>query len=177
MEFATAGNDCQPQSQENKGRRLELLTFRSLEGEPFGPGIQISEEGTPVGWSQHLWGRASRRQGPSLLERGHCHLVLVSPRGWFYKNWKNCTLGSATAWEGNCRGQGEEASLDDVGMDHQQTGSNPEGANPFFLFQPCSLPLATLLAEVTWSQNCGLQSPSPCVTKLRMEGPLGAERQ
>ena len=86
-------------------------------------------------------------------------------------------LGSAIAWGGKCYCQGEEASLDDVRMDHKWTGNHPEGASPFFLLQPCSLPPAILSAELTWGQKCGLENPSPYITKLRMDGPLGIERQ
>ena len=34
-----------------------------------------------------------------------------------------------------------------------------------------------LSAELTWGQKCGLENPSPYITKLRMEGPFGTERQ
>ena len=61
-------------------------------------------------------------------------------------------------------------------MDHKWTGSHPEGASPFFLLQPCSLPPAIPSAELTWGHKCGLENPSPYITKLRMEGPFGTER-
>ena len=73
--------------------------------------------------------------------------------------------------------QREPAPSSSSSLDHRRTGGHPEGASPFLLLQPCSLPPAILSAELIWRQKCGLENPSPYITKLRMEGPFGTERQ